>query len=237
MKFTCELCEKTFDAMPSAKRKFCSYDCYWKSKKHHVIVKCDFCGKPTKQVPSFKGKQKFCSRKCFHAYYDKSVNATCGYCGKPATVRKSRIPKSGNYYCSRKCSSMAVSKPGWRKAPSFKLHTRMASEIRQTISGQKRYRKWEDLVGYTTSQLKRHLEKQFTPGMTWQNHTRTGWHIDHIIPRTAFNFTKPEHPDFKKCWALKNLRPLWYQENISKSNKLMKPFQPSLALEPMEARA
>ena len=23
--------------------------------------------------------------------------------------------------------------------------------------------------------------KQFKPGMTWTNHTRYGWHIDHII--------------------------------------------------------
>jgi len=111
----------------------------------------------------------------------------------------------------------------------------MASEIRQTISGHKRYRKWEELVGYTTKQLIRHLERQFLPGMSWDNHTRTGWHIDHIIPRTAFNFSKPEHPDFKKCWALKNLRPMWSVDNIRKFNHLEKPFQPSLALEPMAA--
>ena len=59
---------------------------------------------------------------------------------------------------------------------------------------------------------------------------RGEWHIDHIIPKSVFNFTKPEHEDFKRCWALKNLQPLWAEENISKFNKLDKHFQPTLAL-------
>ena len=42
--------------------------------------------------------------------------------------------------------------------------------------------------------------------------------------------TKPEHTDFKKCWSLKNLRPLWSLENMSKNDKLYKPFQPSLQI-------
>jgi len=53
------------------------------------------------------------------------------------------------------------------------------------------------------------------------------WHIDHIIPVSAFNFTKPEHIDFNKCWALSNLQPLWAEENLSKHKKLKEAFQPS----------
>lgn len=57
-----------------------------------------------------------------------------------------------------------------------------------------------------------------------------GWHIDHKIPKSAFNFETPEDIDFKRCWALKNLQPLWAAENIKKHDRVDKPFQPSLAI-------
>ena len=110
-----------------------------------------------------------------------------------------------------------------------KLNDRMGSSIRESLKrGSKSGRHWENLVGFNLNQLKIHLEKQFAPGMTWKNYGL--WHIDHEIPISAFNFDKPEHLDFKKCWALKNLRPLWAKDNIKKHNKLDRPFQPSLKM-------
>lgn len=46
----------------------------------------------------------------------------------------------------------------------------------------------------------------------------------------VFNFSLPEHRDFKRCWALKNLQPLWASENCKKKDSLQKHFQPSLQL-------
>ena len=34
--------------------------------------------------------------------------------------------------------------------------------------------------------------------------------------QSDFAFTSPDDPDFKACWALTNLRPLWGDKNISK---------------------
>ncbi len=112
-----------------------------------------------------------------------------------------------------------------------KLHRNMKGRISSTIKrGSKTYRHWECLIGYTVEQLKKHLEKQFLPGMTWKNYGRAGWHIDHIIPVSVFNFNTPEDIDFRRCWALKNLQPLWAFDNISKNNKLNQSFQPSLSI-------
>jgi 5-methylcytosine-specific restriction endonuclease McrA len=91
---------------------------------------------------------------------------------------------------------------------------------------------WQDLVGYDCTRLKKHLEKHFLHGMNWEN--RADWEIDHIIPLSAFNFETPNDPDFKKCWALQNLRPLWKSENRSKWARLAKPFQPSLLIKELE---
>jgi len=43
-------------------------------------------------------------------------------------------------------------------------------------------------------------------------------HIDHIKPVASFNYTTTECVDFKKCWALKNLQPLWATDNLSKGS-------------------
>ena len=114
--------------------------------------------------------------------------------------------------------------------PKFRLNEIISNSIRVSLKGNKADRHWEELVGYTLDKLKKHFEKQFTEGMTWKNYGRGGWEIDHKIPVSVFNFTKPEHDDFLKCFALKNLQPLWAKDNLIKSNKLDKHFQPSLLL-------
>lgn len=84
------------------------------------------------------------------------------------------------------------------------------------------------LTGYTVAELMGHIEGKFTAGMRWDNYGE--WHIDHIIPIDAFNFENYGDMDFKRCWALKNLQPMWAKENQSKGNKLKHPFQPSLLI-------
>lgn len=120
-----------------------------------------------------------------------------------------------------------------RHANSLKarLDRSMSGGVYKSLRAMKAGRSWEVLVGYNLPQLIRHLEKQFLPGMTWDNYGRGGWHIDHKVPKVVFNYTAPEHEDFKRCWALSNLQPLWEKENISKNAKLSKQFQPTLAME------
>lgn len=111
-----------------------------------------------------------------------------------------------------------------------KLNHRIRNRINQSLSNTSKARRhWEELVGFTVHQLKKHLESLFRPGMTWENYG-TFWHIDHKIPIAAFNFERPEDIDFQICWALKNLQPLEAHANLSKGAKINNPFQPSLAI-------
>lgn len=112
--------------------------------------------------------------------------------------------------------------------PKERLRHRVSNGILKSLKRAKGGT-WETLVGYTVVELMAHLEGQFLPGMSWENYGHR-WHVDHIVPVAAFNYTTPQHIDFKRCWALDNLRPLWAKENIAKGAKLYKPFQPSLAL-------
>lgn len=137
--------------------------------------------------------------------------------------KRSRIYKSKN-----KDKTNKREKEKKFKSPLYRLNKNVSSAISHTLKGNKNGWRWESLVGYTQQDLRIHLEKQFKKGMTWANYG--DWHIDHIIPISVFNFKKPEHFDFKRCWALKNLQPSWKIDNLKKYNKLEKPFQPSLNL-------
>ncbi|AZF89935.1 hypothetical protein [Methanosarcina virus MetMV] len=114
----------------------------------------------------------------------------------------------------------------YSSTPARKLHKIVSVGIYKALRGSKAGRSWEELVSYTVDDLKKHLEKKFQPGMSWENYGR--WHLDHRVPKSVFNFETPEDIDFKECWSLKNLQPMWAADNIRKSNKLEKPFQPSL---------
>lgn len=70
------------------------------------------------------------------------------------------------------------------------------------------------LLDFTLGELRTHLEKQFLPGMTWQNYGQ--WEIDHVVPKDSFQFEAPGVPAFKACWSLTNLRPVWRLVNTRK---------------------
>jgi hypothetical protein len=115
--------------------------------------------------------------------------------------------------------------------PIGKLNSNISRAVRSSLrNNSKSGRRWEFLVGYTVDELRNHLSRLFQPGMTWENYGNHGWHIDHIIPVSRFNFETPEDLDFKRCWGLNNLQPLWAKENRMKRDKLNKPFQPALTI-------
>lgn len=72
-------------------------------------------------------------------------------------------------------------------------------------------------LGCTIPELRAHLEKLFQPGMTWENWTKTGWHIDHIKPLSSFNLT--DRSQFMKACHYTNLQPLWAEENLKKGDR------------------
>jgi hypothetical protein len=101
--------------------------------------------------------------------------------------------------------------------PKVKVHINISSQIRQSLKSGKKGQSWELIVGYSVEELMIHLESLFEEGMTWENYGK--WHIDHRIPKSWFNFETINDPEFIKCWDLKNLKPMWGNENIAKGNK------------------
>jgi hypothetical protein len=74
-----------------------------------------------------------------------------------------------------------------------------------------------EMIGLKPNEFKVYIESLFTKGMSWNNHSRNGWHIDHIIPLSS---AKCEE-DLYKLSHYTNLRPLWCKENLRKGKKLI----------------
>ncbi len=75
-----------------------------------------------------------------------------------------------------------------------------------------------ELLGASIEEVRAHLEAQFKLGMTWDNWSIHGWHIDHIKPCASFDLTDPEQQ--KACFHYSNLQPLWAKDNLSKNDRL-----------------
>jgi len=130
------------------------------------------------------------------------------------------VIKKQNIYCKNK-----------RKTDlKYNLNRKVSSAMWKTLKNNKKGRHWEDLVGYNLIELIKRLKKTMPEGYTWEDYLKGRLHIDHKIPITAFNFSKPEHSDFKRCWSLKNLQLLPAKENLVKHNKLSRPFQLALKI-------
>jgi len=85
-------------------------------------------------------------------------------------------------------------------------------------------RPWDVFIrklGYcTVERLRRHLEAYFAPSMNWDNWGPL-WVIGHHRPLWMFNYNSMETRDFRRCWTLDNLRPV-FRKNRRKN---IQPFK------------
>lgn len=103
-----------------------------------------------------------------------------------------------------------------KKDPIYKLKNKLRSRLNNYMNskGFKKNKKHLEILGCSFEELKVHLEKQFKPKMTWENHGK--WHIDHIIPLSSAQTEEEVY----KLSHYTNLQPLWAEENLKKNAKI-----------------
>ncbi len=141
----------------------------------------------------------------------KKARGECSQCPNPAVPDKTRCASH-----AAKHSADTV------RHLSKDLGARLAMVVRARLTGaikngQRAGSAVRDL-GCSIDELKKYLEVRFKPGMTWENWSRTGWHIDHIKPLASFDLT--DHTQFLQVCHYMNLQPLWAEENFAKNRKV-----------------
>lgn len=165
---------------------------------------CKRCDRTLAAHPDFFGR---------NAKGKGGLHWTCRKCAVVLASRRRETPEG------RRVANASLARR-YRNDEGYALKVRMGTAIRASLRGSKQFRKWQDLVGYTIGDLKQHLERQFTKGMSWDAYRSGLIHIDHIIPLASFRITSAEDSSFRAAWALTNLRPLWAQENRAKRDRI-----------------
>lgn len=227
---TCENCKKEVDSSRSRRAmgrgRFCSHKCRYDAEKKAVVVYINSA--------AFKVCTECMVAKSISEFHDAPLgllkkSAKCKSCKKikyretyeshrktPEFIKRLRIWR----IASRAKPEVRIAERASgrrRRSTSSLLNKRMSTGIRLSLKGGKKNRSWVSLVPYSFDQLKRHLERQFVPGMGWNNMDE--WHIDHVIPVKLFSLSGHADHEFAACWALTNLRPLWKTENQIKHAK------------------
>lgn len=186
--------------------------------------------KKYKEVPDFKEKRKLYDKNRYKKKRDRILERKKEY---HVENREKILLQKKEYHSTEKCKTRYKQ---WRKENKEhlnELQSKYRKENPHTIAwrsilhsalnrlGTKKQGHTIDLLGYSAIQLKEHIEKQFTEGMTWDNHG--DWHIDHIKAVTKFDNSE----DVRIVCALQNLRPLWattreidgivYEGNLNRS--------------------
>lgn len=118
------------------------------------------------------------------------------------------------YYEKNKAKIFQKIKQRSKEDIVFRLKSQLRSRLRKALKRNSKKGSAVEDLGCSIVSLKNYLQNKFKPGMSWDNWSLKGWHIDHIVPLSAFDLTVEE--ELKKACHYTNLQPLWAKDNHSK---------------------
>ena len=105
-------------------------------------------------------------------------------------------------------------KKRWHEDHQYRFKECLRNRLRMAIKKGFKNKRTTELLGCSWLEVRVWIEKQFQPGMSWENYGE--WHIDHKKSCASFDLTK--EAEQKICFHYTNLQPLWAVDNIVKSD-------------------
>jgi endogenous inhibitor of DNA gyrase (YacG/DUF329 family) len=181
-----------------------------------LIINCSYCKKLFSTKKSFT---KFCSKKCASAHQI-NFRKTPEYKKRVQEIRRKMRKNSPD-----KIKKHLKKYYSTEKGQITRLWDTLRNRVKiYTFSKRKSSRKdMDSLVGCSRLFLLKYIETKFydhpvtNKKMTWSN--TKDWHIDHITPLAILDPKNEEH--FKIANHFSNLQPLWAEENLKKSYKVI----------------
>jgi len=101
----------------------------------------------------------------------------------------------------------------------YKLSKALRSRLYHALQGNQKTGSAVRDLGCSIDELKMHLESKFQSGMSWDNWSFDGWHIDHIKPLASFDLS--DRAQLLLACHYTNLQPLWAIDNLSKGDSII----------------
>lgn len=232
---------KEYRKLPGQKEKRYEYDQkYYEENKSDILIRKHEYYEENKEEISIKdreyNKKHKEKRKAYnkkyrqenkeklsirdHEYYENNKDKVKAYQKTYNEENREHINDRQNEYM----------KDRYANEPEFRFRSIISASIRQALKENDASKQGQSILKflpYTIEELKIHIESQFEWWMTWDNYgiydpktykdndpTTWTWNIDHIIPQSDLPYTSMEDENFKKCWALENLRPYSSKQNM-----------------------
>lgn len=190
------------------------------------MKKCTKCNKYLKLQDFHKAKNlkdgrhticKFCKKVHNSMYHEKNKESI------NSKKRKKYCPENKHeYYQNNKKQIKTRTKQykadRYKNDLEFKIRDLLSSGTRRLLKGKAKKNSSLYYLGCSIDEFKIYIESKFVDGMTWENWTRDGWHLDHIIPISSFNLLNED--EIKKACHYTNFQPLWSIDNKSKGAKM-----------------
>ena len=157
------------------------------------------------------------NKETWRIWYSKNSDVRCEKSRSYYAENKQKVSTAGALYRENNRVSLAERRIARRKDDAvFAFNARARCMIRSALVlyGFKKNSKTETILGCSMAEFKSHIERQFTSGMGW--HNMQLWEIDHIIPASSAK-SQEEAESLNRS---SNLRPLWRDENRTKSSKI-----------------
>jgi len=184
-----------------------------KNRSDGLYPSCKACRKSIASSYYTDNKDKV---KCSHRnWYSKSYIKK----SRPRQTKAEKAQKKREYYLRWYAHNSGRSNARYRSDLSYRLRAALRARLVIAIKNNQKSGSAIRDLGCTIEELKLYLESKFQPGMGWENWGRYGWHIDHVIPLSAFDLTDPVQ--LRLACHYTNLQPLWAADNLLKSNKVL----------------
>jgi hypothetical protein len=195
--------------------------CLIKNGKIYRRAVCKLCMNPIVS----KNNQQY-----YENNSEKIKNNNSVYYNNSKDKLREKSIKRAKLWNSQNKEKVKISRKKHNNKPVRKIRNNIGRMVRGILESNGVKKNWSsflDYVDYSVDELKNHLEKQFESWMTWDNYGKYdiktwndtdqstwAWQIDHIIPQSILPYVSMRDKNFKKCWALNNLRPLNAKQNL-----------------------
>lgn len=192
-----------------------------KNRKLGITPRCKVCTKKYQKKRYQENKESFkiSSKKWEKANPDKVLERSRRfYKNNKQKLRKSNLERYHKNKEKINKYHTAYTNKKYNEDINYKLQHNLRTRLNSALKNNSKKGKTISYLGCSIEELKKHLESQFIEGMSWENWSRDGWHIDHIMPLSSFDLSKEE--EIKKACHYTNLQPLWARQNLQKNNKI-----------------
>lgn len=207
LKSTCKLCVKQYQQENKKKISIQQKQYYLNNKEKISIQKKQYRENNKEKYSEYQNRYNLENRYKRNCYSKKWYEENKEECiEKQKKYQKKNRKKINNRIKQKR-----------KTDPLFNLMCSIRSLVCRSMKNQgytKRSKTFK-ILGCSYEEFKLHIERQFKDGMSWENAGK--WHYDHIYP---VSLAKDEE-ELIKLNHYANLQPLWAEDNLKKSNKVI----------------